>query len=86
LDLFGVSVKAPLARLDCQGLVSFLALTSQWERRLVAVEPDRALLRPQSGDQQVFRPGKPTNSDMVLWWTCHTTTGISHNAARRQTA
>jgi hypothetical protein len=69
LELFGINPHAPRVRVDGQGLVTGLALSSMLGGQLETIAEDHATIRYRSGSLLTYRCGMRGLDASVLWWT-----------------
>jgi hypothetical protein len=69
LELFGINPHAPQVRVDGQGLVTGLALSSMLGGQLETIAEDHATIRYRSGSLLTYRCGMRGLDASVLWWS-----------------
>jgi hypothetical protein len=69
LELFGINPHAPQVRVDGQGLVTGLALSSMLGGQLETIAADHATIRYRSGSLLTYRCGMRGPDASVLWWS-----------------
>jgi hypothetical protein len=69
LEMFGINPNAPQVRVDGQGLVTGLALSSMLGGQLETIAEDHATIRYRSGSLFTYCRGMPGLDASVLWWS-----------------
>jgi hypothetical protein len=69
LELFGINPHAPQVRVDGQGLVTGLALSSMLGGQLETIAEDHAAICYRSGSLLIYRCGMGGLDASVLWWS-----------------
>jgi hypothetical protein len=81
IDLFGINPHVPVARIECQGLVTGLALSKLNGGRLETIAEGHATIRDRSGSLLIWRRDAAGLDAAALWWECDALVGIDLESA-----
>ena len=75
IEVFGLNPSARVARVDGQGLVTGIALSSLIGGRVVEIADDHAVVECRSGSRLIYQCGKVGLELAKPWWECTTIHG-----------